>query len=144
MNKYAKISVIVLSALLLGYGVGRYIQPAKVQIKREEVIREVEVVKRDVRIVEREIKRPDGTVERERIEEDRSTETVKKDTDKKDSTLIVNAKPQWKLQGFVGTDGNLASPIYGVGVERRILGPFFLGGYANTKKEFGLSVSFEF
>lgn len=132
---------------LAGYAVGRYVQPARVEIKKEEVVKEVEVVKKDVTVVEREIRRPDGTVEIDRRTEDRSTETVDKSKQTKESTIVQNQKPQWKVSASATTAvGSLTSPslVYGATVERRIIGPFFAGVRADTSKQVGLSVGMEF
>lgn len=124
-NRNSLIAVVVIAAL--SYGIGRYLQPAKVEIKKEEVIREVEVIKRDVKIIEREIKRPDGTIEKERIEEDKSTNTTKKDTESKESSVVTNEKPQYRVRGGAGYDFNDKNMQYVIGGEKRFMGPLSLG-----------------
>jgi len=142
MNMYAKFAIVALLMTGLGYAFGRYMQPAEIQIKREEVVKEVEVVKRDVVTVEKIIKRPDGTVETEKRTEDKSTETVNKDTKSKEASVVVNLKPQWKAQGLVGLSKD--GEVYGAGIERRIIGPVFMGAWGNTAKQVGISLSVEF
>lgn len=123
-----------LVALGVGYGIGRYLQPAEIKIKKEEIVRTDKV------IVDRYITRPDGTVERERREENR-TEVVRRE-DKQ----IVAAKPQWKVSAFGGLEnGSLA--LKGGAIERRILGSIFVGaGALSVKSDITpvLSLGFEF
>lgn len=144
MNDLVKIALAILIAAGVGYGFGRYVQPAKVEIKKEEVIKEVETTKKDIVIVEKETHLPDGTVIKEKKTEDKSTEVVKKEEKTKESTVTTNEKPQWKVQALAGLELGTVGPVYGAGVERRILGPFFAGVYGKTNKEVGASLSFEF
>lgn len=138
MNRNSIIALIILTGV--AYGIGRYLQPAEVITK--EVVKEVEVIKKDVKIVERIIKRPDGTIIEDRTTEDRTSTEIKKETDK--STQIVALKPQWHIHGMAGTSvRNFGEINYGFGVERRILGSLFVGVYANTKQEVGLSAGYE-
>lgn len=141
-KKHKTIIFVGFILLALGYLIGRYLQPAKIEIKKEEVIKEVEVLKKDIKIVEREVVRPDGTKEKERIIEDRSQETVKKEKESKEKTSVSN-KPDWKVSGIAGID-NFGQNVYGLQVERRVFGPVFVGVVGLTSKTAGLTISFEF
>ena len=132
-------SLSLLSVAALAYATGRYFQPAKIEIK--EVVKEIEVIKKDVRTVIREVVKTDGSKETVTVIEDKSKETSKKESSKE--TIITNAKPQWRVQGLADLT-TLASPVYGVGIERRILGPIFVGGFVKANREYGVSVSLEF
>lgn len=143
LKQYRNVAIVGLLLLVVGYGTGRYLQPAKIQIKKEEVIKEVEVIKKDIRIVEREITRPDGTKEKERITEDKSQESTKKEKDTKESTLIANKKPDWRVNGLAALN-NDRNIVYGLQVERRILGPISVGAFGLTDTTVGLSVGIEF
>lgn len=146
MNDYLKLALAALLIGGLGYAAGRYVQPAKVEIKKEVEVKEVEVTRKNIVTVTHEEKRPDGTVITDSRTEDKSTEATRTDTKSKESTTITNVKPQWKVSGGAGVKYNEISlqPVYTVGVERRILGPIFVGAYGRTDKEVGLSVSVEF
>lgn len=63
------------------------------------------------------------------------------DTKKKESLEIVKTEPpkDWLLYG-----GITQSQVYSIGVQRRILGPIFLGVSADTKSQFGASVGILF
>jgi len=146
MNKVLKMSVIGLLLLGLGVAVGRYLAPGKVEVVKEEVIKEVEVVKKDVVYVEKKITRPDGTIEEERRIEDKSETERRRDQESRESKIVQNAKPQWKVSGLVGTKDwtNISTPVYGISVERRIAGPIFVGAWGTTGSNVGISVGLEF
>lgn len=146
LDKFKETKVVVVLIIILmaaSYGMGRYLQPAKVEIKKEEIIKEVEVIKKDIEIIEREIKRPDGTIEKERIERDKSTETVNKDSKTKESTLIVNKKPDWNIQALAAINKD-RDTVYGLKADRRILGNIYIGGFGLTDSTVGLSIGMEF
>lgn len=146
MNKYLKIALGVLVAAGLGYAFGRYAQPAKIEIKKELQVKEIEVTKKNVVVVTHEEKRPDGTVITDTRTVDTSTEATNRNSTSKESTVVTNLKPQWKVGGAAGVKYNEVrmEAVYTIGVERRILGPIFVGAYGRTDKEVGLSVSVEF
>jgi hypothetical protein len=148
MKNYGIIALIAIFIGLSGYAIGRYTQPAKVQIKTEVITKEVEVIKKDVRIVEKEIKRPDGTVEKETVTEDNSTQNISMDTDSKQETLIIYKKPDWKVSGLLGINQfTFDKPDYGISIEKRVLGPFFVGGeYLSTRDDnkYLFSIGMEF
>lgn len=140
-NKTLLITALILTAL--GYGFGRYLQPAKVITKEVIIEKQVDVVKRDVTTKIKEITNKDGSKITETVIEDRSKETSKKESETNKSTVVINTKPQWRVQGTAKLN-KILTPIYGAGIERRILGPVSGGIFANTDKEYGVSLSFEF
>lgn len=145
--------IILLVALVLGYGFGRYLQPAEVitktEIKEKVVEVEVEKVKTEYRTIVKEIERPDGTKIKETIKEEIKDESsvVKKEEKKevKKDKKIVNIKPQWRVQAMADLSTLDDIPQYKIGVERRIFGPVFAGAYTSTDfKQYGVSISMEF
>lgn len=144
MNNYVKLGVGAIIVFAVGAGTALYVRPATVVTKTEEVVKEVDRVKKDVVVVEHEVKRPDGTVEIDRTTTDKSTETSKKESDTKSSTVVTNAKPQWKAQALAGLSLDKLVPVYGAGVERRIIGPISAGVWGTTDRNLGVSVSLEF
>lgn len=135
----------LLVALAVGYGLGRYLQPAEVRTETKEVVKEVEKIKRDIVIVEREIKNPDGTITIDRRTEDKSEEAVTRDKKSESESIVKAAKPDWKVDVIAQASKLEPSPeSYGVHVSRRILGSVFIGAYGDTNKKFGLSVGYEF
>jgi hypothetical protein len=58
--------------------------------------------------------------------------------------VFIEQKPvlqNWLVTGTIGLD---PAPIYGGMVQRRIIGPFFLGLWGNTAPSAGLSITGEF
>ena len=136
----------------LGYGMGRYLQPAKVitkvETKTEVVEVEVEKVKTEVRTIVKEIVKPDGTKVKETITENINESKKKNVSEAKQETktekIVINNKPQWRAQVAVELD-QFNPSNYRVGVERRIFGPVFAGAWTETNfNSYGLSVSMEF
>lgn len=118
----------VLSAVAAAAAVKRYL-PTEV-IKTE--IKEVEKI---VTVVHRE-KKPDGTI----VEDETRTEDRKTNTDTVASKPAA-PPPNWFVSVQYLPD---STPGYGVSVNRRILGPVFIGAGVNTRKELQVSLSVEF
>lgn len=133
--------IIALILLALGYGIGRYLQPADVVTEVHEVVKEVEVIKKDVVTVIKE--NPDGS--KETTITDRTTIEKELNKQRDEITKISTLKPQWRFQGIVGIkDFKFDQSSYGLGIERRILGPISAGAFYKTKdNEFGLTASYE-
>jgi hypothetical protein len=131
--------------VLIGYATGRYLQPAQIETQIKEVIKEVEVVKKDTVTVVHEVKRPDGTVEIDTRTEDKSVITTQTDKKTEQQSIITNIKPQWKASGLAAVDFNNDRRLtYGISVERRLLGPVFVGVQGYDNKMIGISVGLEF
>lgn len=56
---------------------------------------------------------------------------------------VKNIKSQWLIGPSIGLSFDKTDPTYGLVVERRILGPVFVGAYGNTQGV-GLMALFEF
>lgn len=142
MKKEIIIGVVLLAA---GYGLGRYVQPAKVVTKTEVVTKVETQIQEHVHTITRTITDPNGHSETVTVTDNNTNTHSNSESDSTSSTVTTYNKPQWKAQGLVGLNiHDLSSPVYGVGVERRILGPIFVGAYGKTNSEAGLSVSLEF
>jgi len=138
--KYGIICIVILTA----YAFGRYLQPAKIETKTETIVKEVEVIKRDVEIIKERETRTDGTVIEKEITRDKSTES--RDTNKKDQSesLIESSPPQMRLRADVGFSFRDKDYIYGIGFEKRYIGPISFGLWGNNKEQAGISLSIEF
>ena len=163
MNYKLLISSLIL--LAAGIAIGRYTLPAKVITKVEtkevthEATKTVEVDKTDYYknkvLVEITTTKPDGTVIRERKFIDKSiiNRDDKKNTDEKKDSEKDSKKEESKTynsnSGSVraliarNTD-RLSEDIYGIHVEKRIVGPFTLGAFGLTDKTLGLSLGMNF
>lgn len=160
--------LIVLGIFIAGLAIGRFTLPAKVQVKIQEkivekvVTKEVEKKNREDRknkvVVIVETKLPDGTVRKETKIVDRGvveldysrnkdsqTET---ETEKTEEKTVTYAKNDWALSilggAHIGSGLSDLSPAYGGHVQRRILGPFYLGAFGLSTRTFGGSLGVSF
>lgn len=118
-------------------GITRYYFP-QVEVKTVETTKEV--IKNDIKTIVKEVVRPDGTKETitETTDKSSKSETTKNETK-------IAAKPQWMfdLGARVKMDDRQLI-IYDLQVQRRIVGPFFVGGRISTDKSVGVSIGMEF
>lgn len=128
--------ILMLISAVISAAVTRYYWP-KLEVKNVEV--QKEVVRNDIRTVYRTIERPDGTKETIKETTDKS---VKQATSSKESTIF--SRKDWVVSTSAGTRFSNFEPIYGLQVQRRILGPFYVGAVASTDKMVGVSVGLEF
>lgn len=134
-----------LIAGVVGFAFARYSTPEKIVVKTEEVVKEVIKEKRDVVIVKQMIERPDGTKETTERTEERTENTTRTDREARTETKVDNKKPDWMFAVTAGISADRdAERTYGLSVQRRILGPVFLGAYGDTGKNVGISVGLEF
>lgn len=131
-------TALIVAALGLGIYIGKsYFS------KTQTVEVEKEVQKSDVVTVVHEIVKPDGS------KETTSTTTDKSVTNKDAKSSIVSVAPpppNWHVSASYAVEPLSGSyqPIYGLQVERRILGPFSVGVRAQSDKQIGVVVSYEF
>lgn len=128
--KLRYVLAIGLGLLALGYGVGRHTAPEKV-VEVEKEVKKIEYVD-----VVREITRPDGTKEREVRREERREQAKDK------STVVENKIPQYELTAMYGK-ANDGRDIFGAMIERRMFANIKAGVWANTEKQIGVGVSYE-
>lgn len=114
----------------------RYYWP---RIETQEVTVEKEVVKKDVRTVVREIVRPDGTTERNTEIIDRTRERIDRS-----QTITQYKQSDWVVSLGAYSDRLQDGPHYGLVVQRRVLGPAFVGLSADTEQRYGVIVGWEF
>lgn len=135
--------------LLVGYGVGRYLQPPEIKTEIKEVEKQVVKTKNNVITVVKEVKNPDGTTTKETVVTDK-TEIVDATNKSKEEVSKVTALPaQYRIRGGVGYDLKDKSPQYNFGAEKRFWGPVSLGLGATVKstmefKSVDATVSWEF
>ncbi len=132
-------AIVIYSVVLVALSVAgtRYLWP---QIETQTKIEEKEVVRTDVRTVIREVVKPDGSKETvtEIIDKSKQSST-------KESLQITTRKNDWFVTAGVAAElGNFQQQTYNLQVNRRILGPIFLGVSGNTRREVGVAVGFEF
>lgn len=123
--------------------------------------------KQQIHIIEKTL--PDGTKTKETFilnedtkyvevdkssHEDTTTDKVvdkEKDTKTTTDTKTQTAVADWRISGMAGVNyGSVAdmklkdAMIYGGVVEKRILGPIYMGGFGTTSKEVGLTLGLQF
>lgn len=128
--------ILVILVAVASAGLTRYYFP-QVEFKNTETVKEV--VRNDIRTIVKEVVRPDGTKE---IITETTDKTVKKEESKNET--IIAAKPQWMFD--IGARTNLSDRdiYYDLQVQRRVLGPFFLGAKLSTDKSIGVSIGMEY
>lgn len=157
MTTKTKFFIAVIVAVV-AFAFGRHTSPEKVITKTE--IKEVEVVKvvkeqqksqqndRQEHVII--TKYPDGRIVTEKyilnkdtiFHEKKENSESKKETDIKIVKEIENKKPNYMI-GALAESGLDMKPKYGVTLDRRVLGPVWMGAYGKTNKEFGLTVKLE-
>jgi hypothetical protein len=126
------IPVLILVSAAVGAAVTKsYFPTVKTETVTQEVIKEKTVTEI------RQETRPDGTVVTETVVVEDRDQTK----DVKESKVDASKLPDWMLS--VGQSVS-ASPVYTMSIQRRILGPVWLGAAANTSKELFVTVGVEF
>lgn len=152
--------LIVLALCGFSYGLGRYLTPDKIITKEVTIEKEVikEVVKENTNIKKNtqtkivETTFPDGKYVKETYILDQDTVVIEKDkvvsvdkeVTKQVEKIIENSKPQYGVAAGAGYNLDQLKVVYNVQVERRILGPLFLGAYGTTNREVGALLKMEF
>ena len=135
--------------LVLGFGIGKATTKPQIitETKIETVIKEVEVKKDNIVTTEHQVIKPDGTKVIDTSTIDKTVDSTNTDTSTiSDVTTKTGAiPPKW----HVGLSANRSNPLlpetyYSFNVEKRLLGPFFIGFSASTHKEAGFMLGFEF
>lgn len=146
------IACLAVGSFLLGAATTYYARPAKVVTKtevREKIITVTEKEKHDdVVTVHQEVDRPDGTKVIRDVTVDKS---VFKEEQKTDETLsrsetktVEQGGAQWNLRAMAALSLRAAPPVYGGGIERRILGPIYLGAFGFSNGTAGVSIALSF
>lgn len=144
MSNWQQILLSILVAAGLGYAGGRYVQPAKVVTQIKEVVKTVEIVKHDTTTITKEVKHPDGTTETDTTVVNHDIDMSHSNTSNTISKVTENLKPQWKATALAGYNFSSFEKVYGAEIDRRIIGPIFVGAWGNSNHTGGLSVSVEF
>lgn len=134
-------TVSLLVVLVIGYALGRYVQPARVETKEVIKTEQVEVVHHDVQTIVKEVVRPDGTKETETVITDHTQDVTQSETEHTTQKTTDNFKPDWVVSA---TSTISVQPTYGAMVQRRILGSVFLGTSVNTARELTVNLGVEF
>lgn len=148
MTNKVKLGIVIV--ILLGtFAAGRYsAQSATVSAKTDTTIAED---KKSVQDKHKETttvteKKPDGTTKTvTKVTED--TETKKQtDTDTVSHTqqTVTPVKASLNISGLVGLDLPSQLPVYGVSINKQVLGPMTVGAYGLTNGVVGISIGLNF
>lgn len=122
--------------LVAGAALTYYVFP---QIEEREVIKHEVVVQNRVRTVIKTVERPDGSKETTESREDNSTRTDAASSLKQKSSL-----KNWNAAALATVRLNDLQPVYGALLQRRVLGPVFVGVLVRANGELGISLGMEF
>ena len=108
-------------------------------VRTEQQTVEREFIKRDVVTVTKYEQRPDGSSTTTTVTTDKSKESATKS-----QTVSAAPLPQWMIGATVQQYNAATAPTYGLTVQRRMLGPVWLGVAADTNKTVSASILLEF
>jgi hypothetical protein len=153
MNKYLKHGLVGILLLALGFGVGKYSNPSKVETvtKVEEVIKYVEVKQENKNVVLKTKKTTnvDGSIVEETIMEDKSivkTDT-KIDSEKKSESETITTRDIGLNLGLLAIkDMNKLSDKteYALVVKKRVFSAVSINGMVSTDKKIGVGLGWDF
>lgn len=151
---------IVIVIFLVGLAIGRFSLPAKVITKTETKIVEkiVEATHKDIKtdtvVVITETTDKEGVKTKKTVITDKTKTEV--DIDKKTNTnttaktekIVQYDKNSLVISALVGTDtfssGGSSNPIFGGHVQKRLIGPIYMGIWGLSNKTFGASIALTF
>jgi hypothetical protein len=139
MKTYGYIIVAIVVIFAIGYGVGRYATPPKVQEKivEKEVEHKVEVV-HTVTVVQ---DHADGTKTTTTTTDDNTN--VQSTTDTSTRVTVTNNK-DWKVDIGEGYDLTRSNRVYMFSVDRRVLGAVSVGVWGVSNGTGGVSLGYSF
>ncbi len=126
---YAVVIAAVGGSLIQKQWDGKELQKVQDKLTSSEKNHTVTVIKK--------ITRPDGSTEEDTT---KTEDQVKKDIEQH---IAESSKPAYNPQWFIGASSTVNAgnnQIYALNLYRQLLGPVFVGGYANSNREVGLSV----
>ena len=165
MNNNIKNTIIILVVLTVGAAIGRFSLPAKTIVKTQvqtvtkEVVKTVEIDKTDYYknkvLIETTTTKPDGTIIKEREfvdksvvvkdEEKNTTNTTNSSTTSNSTTEKIYNNNNASARVIVARNAShLSEDIYGLQLEKKIIGPFTIGVLGLTDKTIGLSLGMGF
>lgn len=155
-------AVIAAVALLGAYGAGRWASPTKVvtKVKTVQVVKTIDTSRsslnrdRHVKTVVHFVRLPNGTVEKTTtITQDSQTKTKRQTADRElsvdqtdKSKHVTYAVPSLtvSLLGGVSVSTPIPTPVYGLSVSKRVIGPIGIGAWGLNNGTVGLSAGITF
>ncbi len=148
--------ITIVTCLVVGGAIGYYATPEK--IVEKEVVKVVEKIVKDTTerenrnkiVIKVETIMPDGTRRIETKIVDRGTitidasEKVDRDTEKKKEKTVTHNKTSTLIYGIASARIGAFEQNFGIGVQKKLFGPFWLGAYATQRKDIALTVGISF
>jgi hypothetical protein len=153
MNNYVKYGLIGILLLALGFGVGKYSNPAKIQTVTEikEVVKVVEVKQENKNVVLKTKKTThiDGTIVEESVMEDKSiTKTdTQIDSKKESNTETITTRDIGLNLGLLAIrDINKLSDKteYALVIKKRVFSAVTINGMISSDKKIGVGLGWDF
>ncbi len=166
MTDNIKKGLAALGILILGLAIGRFSLPAKI-VEKEHIVYQERIVEKKVEVTN--IKQKDhkiyvriehtdkdgGKTVETRIMDDKTTDTKDSVTDNKtdnSSTVVDKEKTTTysqqstiiSLSAKAQLNNWSAGPAYGLLLQKRLIGPLYVGGFGFTDMNFGLSAGLAF
>ena len=139
LKQYGYLALAGLVLFAVGYSIGRFATPPKIQEKIVE--KTVEQKNDNIHTVTVVVDKPDGTKTTTVTQDDKSTTL---DTTKDTNTVSVTNLPDYTVKVGVGYSINAPGPVYMLSVDRRIIGSITLGAWGVTDGSAGLAVGMSF
>jgi hypothetical protein len=144
--------VFVLIVALVSFSAGKFSSPTKVETREVERVvyrdRTIKDVAKDVIKRTTVVTKPDGTVTRETIVEDRSkahSDSTSEGSSEKSVLTKVDSRPDWRIGGIFKPDVyGFQTYEYAVTLERRIIGEVYAGLSVSSDKTLGIVLSIGF
>lgn len=136
--------LIGLLLLVIGLAIGRYSLPAKVVTVTRIERQDHDVIKTNVVTVTKVVKQPNGTTETNTTVTDHSVTNDQSNTVSQTEKTVTRNQPDWRVGAQFSSSSNLPGYLYGVTVDRRILGPISIGVFGNANRAFGAQIGIEF
>ncbi|MEO5367568.1 MAG: hypothetical protein H7831_14680 [Magnetococcus sp. WYHC-3] len=153
-----KRNIVILSliSLAIGGAIGYFFTPTRTVTKVEvkEVVKVVKETQKDKKndkiVIVVETVLPDGTKKKETKIVDkgtitiRSDETSEKQVETKTEKVVEKEHDSLMIYAFGNTNVFNPSLEYGLGVQKRVVGPFWLGAFGSNKVNIGLTLGISF
>jgi hypothetical protein len=154
----------ICATFIIGVSIGRFTSPKKVITKTETQVVTKEVVKwkvkkdtqvnKDKEVVIVETKYPDGTIKTEKriIDKGKITVQLDKHGQATTNTNIISNTTSVKeyntnnllISGMISPDIRSSTLRYGLLVQKRLIGPIFIGGFGVLNSGVGVTIGLSF
>jgi hypothetical protein len=136
--------LIVVLSLLIGAGSSYYFSPTKVVTKFVTQVQIKDVIHTNVVTVTKTIKQPNGAVETDTTKTDLSITNDQSQTVAESDKSVTRKESDWKASVQFSSSSTLPEYLYGASIDRKLLGPIYIGAFGNASRVFGAEVGISF